>query len=38
MAERGVVKDKDADEAMSAIIAKIRDMQASGEITLIQND
>lgn len=38
MAERGTVKDKDADEAMSAIIGKIRDMQASGEITLIQND
>ncbi len=38
IAERGAVKDKDADEAMSAIIGKIREMQASGEITLIQND
>ena len=36
MAERGKVKDKDAEEAMTAIIMAIRQLEASGEITLIQ--
>jgi flagellar motor switch protein FliG len=34
--DRGAVKEKDADEAMSVIIGVIRDLQASGEITMIQ--
>lgn len=36
MAARGKVKDKDAEEAMTAIISAIRTLEASGEITLIQ--
>lgn len=36
MATRGKVKDKDAEEAMNAIIMAIRTLEASGEITLIQ--
>lgn len=36
MGTRGRVKDKDAEEAMTAIIAAIRMLEASGEITLIQ--
>lgn len=36
MGNRGRVKDKDAEEAMTAIIAAIRTLEASGEITLIQ--
>jgi flagellar motor switch protein FliG len=36
MGTRGRVKDKDAEEAMTAIIAAIRALEASGEITLIQ--
>ena len=35
MAERGTVKEKDADAAMSAIITAIRELQATGEVTLI---
>jgi flagellar motor switch protein FliG len=34
MAARGTIKTKDADAAQTAIIAAIRDLQASGEITL----
>lgn len=33
---RGRVKDKDAEEAMTAIIGAIRTLETSGEITLIQ--
>jgi flagellar motor switch protein FliG len=33
---RGRVKDKDAEDAMTAIIAAIRTLEASGEIALIQ--
>jgi flagellar motor switch protein FliG len=33
---RGRVKDKDAEEAMNAIIGAIRTLETSGEITLIQ--
>lgn len=36
MAARGKVKDKDAEEAMTAIISAIRTLEASREITLIQ--
>ena len=38
MATRGRVKDKDAEEAMNAIITAIRTLEAAGEITLIQPD
>lgn len=38
MANRGKVKDKDAEEAMTAIIAAIRTLETSGEITLVQQD
>jgi flagellar motor switch protein FliG len=36
MTARGRVKEKDAEEAMTAIIGAIRTLEASGEITLIQ--
>lgn len=36
MAARGKVKEKDAEEAMNAIIGAIRTLETSGEITLIQ--
>ena len=36
MAARGKIKDKDAEEAMTAIISAIRTLEASGEITLLQ--
>ncbi len=36
MATRGKVKDKDAEDAMTAIVAAIRTLEASGEITLLQ--
>jgi flagellar motor switch protein FliG len=36
MGTRGRVKDKDAEEAMTAIIGAIRTLETSGEITLIQ--
>ena len=32
---RGKVKDKDADEAMGAVIVAIRQLEASGELTLL---
>lgn len=35
MANRGKVKDREAEEAMTAIISAIRTLEASGEITLI---
>jgi flagellar motor switch protein FliG len=35
---RGRVKDKDAEEAMNAIIGAIRTLEASGEIVLLQED
>ena len=38
MAARGKIKDKDADEAMNAIVNAIRGLEASGEITLIQRE
>lgn len=38
MAARGKVKDKDGEEAMTAIINAIRTLETSGEITLIQPD
>jgi flagellar motor switch protein FliG len=36
MATRGKIKDKDAEEAMNAIINAIRALETSGEITLIR--
>jgi flagellar motor switch protein FliG len=36
MAARGKVKDKDGEEAMTAIITAIRTLEAAGEVTLIQ--
>ena len=36
MAERGKVKDKDAEAAMTAIIVATRDLESAGEITLRQ--
>jgi flagellar motor switch protein FliG len=36
MGQRGKVKEKDAEEAMNAIIGAIRTLETSGEITLIQ--
>ncbi|MDM7930426.1 FliG C-terminal domain-containing protein [Tabrizicola sp.] len=36
MATRGKIKDKDGEEAMTAIISAIRSLEASSEITLIQ--
>jgi len=38
MAQRGKVKDKDADEAMSAIVLAIRGLEAAGEVVLITDD
>ncbi len=35
---RGKVKDKDAEEAMSAIVLAIRGLEAEGEIVLIQDE
>ena len=36
MAERGRVKEKDADEAMAAVVLVLRQLEAAGEIALIQ--
>lgn len=38
MGARGRIKDRDAEEAMNAIIGAIRTLEASGEITLIQEE
>ena len=38
MAERGRVKDKDAEEAMNAVVNAIRDLESGGEIALIAED
>lgn len=38
MAERGKIKDKDAEAAMAAVISAIRTLEASGEITLVQEE
>jgi flagellar motor switch protein FliG len=38
MAARGKVKEKDGEEAMTAIIAAVRTLETSGEITLIQEE
>ncbi|MBS3980244.1 MAG: flagellar motor switch protein FliG [Rhodobacteraceae bacterium] len=38
MSARGRIKDRDAEEAMNAIIGAIRTLEASGEITLIQEE
>jgi flagellar motor switch protein FliG len=37
-AERGRVKDKDGDAAMAAVVAAIRQLEASGEVVLILAD
>lgn len=36
MAQRGKVKDKDGEEAMNIIIGAIRELEASGELVMIQ--
>ncbi len=38
MAERGKVKDRDGEEAMSAIVTAIRSMEAAGELTLASDE
>jgi flagellar motor switch protein FliG len=38
MAARGKVKEKDAEEAMSAVITAIRQLEASGDLVLIKDD
>jgi flagellar motor switch protein FliG len=38
MAARGKVKEKDGEEAMTAVISAIRTLETSGEITLIQEE
>jgi flagellar motor switch protein FliG len=38
MAARGKVKDKDAEEAMNAIISAVRELETSGELALIQDE
>ena len=38
MASRGKVKEKDAEEAMNAIVGAIRTLESSGEIALVQPD
>ncbi len=38
MAERGKVKDKDAEAAMTAIIVAIRDLESAGELVLKTSD
>jgi len=38
MAERGKVKDKDAEEAMNAVVMAVRQLEASGELVLISED
>ena len=38
ISERGKVKTKDGDAAMSAVIANIRELETAGEITLITED
>jgi flagellar motor switch protein FliG len=38
MATRGKVKDKEGEEAMTAIITVIRTLEASGEITLVLHE
>jgi flagellar motor switch protein FliG len=36
MATRGKIREKDAEDAMTAIITAIRSLEAAGEITLVQ--
>lgn len=38
MAGRGKVKEKDAEEAMNVIIGAIRDLEASGELVMVQEE
>ncbi|KAF0171446.1 MAG: flagellar motor switch protein FliG [Rhodobacteraceae bacterium] len=38
MAARGKVKDKDAEEAMTAVITSVRQLEAAGELALIKED
>jgi len=38
MAQRGKIKDKEADEAMSAIVQAIRSLEAAGDLALIADD
>jgi flagellar motor switch protein FliG len=36
VAERGAVKEKDAEEAQGAVITAIRELEATGELTFVQ--
>lgn len=38
MAARGKIKEKEAEDAMNAIIAAVRQLEAAGELVLIQED
>ena len=38
IAQRGKVKEKDADEAMSAVVQAIRTLEANGEVVLVTED
>ncbi len=38
IAERGKVRDKDAEEAMAAVILAVRQLEAAGELVLIQQE
>ena len=38
MAERGKIKDKDAEEAMNQIIGAIRELEASGDLAMVQDE
>lgn len=38
LAQRGKIKEKDAEAAMAAIVTAVRQLQAAGEITLISDD
>ena len=38
IAARGKVRDKDAEEAMAAVILAVRQLEAAGELVLVQQD
>jgi len=38
MTERGKVKDKDAEEAMNAVVMAVRQLEGAGELVLISDE
>jgi len=38
MIERGKVKDKDAEEAMNAVVMAVRQLEGAGELVLISDE